>query len=213
MGISQAGIIFRPPTPITDAGAFVSALLGTEAIAIVPPPRSLDTRLAHNVAVEEFGDVVVVSNSDLAWPLLAAGRLDEPALWAKLGSPAQWMAFCYLDSGGSYGYALYEAERLVRRRLQTTGLRDHPPLAEHGEPLPCERRWLDAPWQLDDEDEDDEPVPYCIHPNTGNVSTQEYLTARMLADLARQTWGLLPWDWTWANRPRMQSFELPARRA
>lgn len=206
MGISQSSIVFRPDAPIADMRALVSALLGAPATPVTPPQyQSLDTRFPENVIVEEFGDVVVVSNFDFVWKLLAGTSDAEPSIWAALGSPAQWMAFCYMDSGGTYGYALYDTDRPTRRRVQTTGLPGVPPLVEHGEPLHVEQRWLDAPWAMEGDDPDDQ-VKVFTHPDSGAVTTESYLTARMLSDLSTQLWGMCPWEWP--TRPRMHFFEI-----
>lgn len=189
--------------------ALVSAVFGSPATPVTPPQyQTLDTRLPENVLVEDFGDVVVVSNFDLVWNLLLRRAQFEPSIWASLGLPERWMAFCYVDSGGSYGYAIYEGDRLMRSRLQTMDLPDMPPLVEWGEPLPLEKEWLNAPWsmEVDDPDDPEDQVKVFRHPDTGAETTEEGLTVTMLRELSTQLWGMCPWDWT--TRPRLHYFEV-----
>jgi hypothetical protein len=209
MGISQSSLVFRRNAPITDMCALVHAVFDAPATPVTPPQfQTLDTRLPENVLVEEFGDVVVVSNFDLVWNLLARPSDAEPSIRAALGSPDRWMAFCYMDGGGTYGYAMYEGDRLTRSRLQTTDLPGVPPLVEYGEPLPLERKWLDAPWVMEGDDpvDPDDRVKVFTHPDTGAVTTEEYMTAQILSDLSTQLWGMCPWEWP--TRPHMQYFQV-----
>jgi hypothetical protein len=209
MGISQASIVFRPSAQITDMSALVCAVFGAPATPVTPLRyQTLDTRYPENVGIEDFGDVVVVSNFDLVWNLLLRRAYAEPSIWAALGSPERWMAFCHMDGGGTYGYAIYEGDRLTRSRLQTMDLPDMPPLVEWGEPLTLERKWLDAPWsmEMDDPDATEDQVKVFRHPDTGAETTEEYMTATMLRDLSMQLWGMCPWDWP--TRPRLHYFNV-----
>lgn len=209
MGISQASLVFRAKEPIKDMRALVCALFGAPAIPVTPPQfQTLDPRFRENVVVEEFGDVVVLSNFELVWNLMTRQSDAEPTIWAALGSPDRWMAFCYMDGGGTYGYGIYERDRLIRFRLQTTDLPDMPPLVECGEPLPLERKWLDAPWEMegDDPDATDDRIKVFRHPDTGAATTEEYMTAQILSDLSTQLWGMCPWEWP--TRPLLHYFEL-----
>lgn len=214
MGISQSSLVFRPNAPITDMRALVHAVFGAPAMPVTPPQyQTLDTRFPENVLVEEFGDVVVVSNFELVWNLMVRPSDAEPSIWAALGSPDRWMVFCYMDSGGTYGYAIYEDDRLTRSRMQTMGLAHVPPLVEYGEPLPLERKWLDAPWAMEGDDSaaTDDRVKVFRHPDTGAVTTEEYMTAQILSDLSTQLWGMCPWEWP--TRPLMHYFQVALPRA
>lgn len=209
MGISQASLVFRAKEPISDMRALVCAVFGAPAMPVTPPQyQTLDPRFPENVVVEEFGDVVVVSNFELVWNLMERQSDAEPSIWEALGSPDRWMAFCYMDGGGTYGYAIFEGDRLTRSRIQTTGLPDMPPLVEYGEPLPLEKKWLDAPWAMegDDSDAPDDRVKVFRHPDTGAVTTEEYMTAQILSDLSTQQWGMCPWEWP--TRPLLHYFEV-----
>ena len=205
---------FRAEAPIMDMSALVSAVFGAATTPVAPPQyQTFDTRRPENILVEEFGDVVVVSNFDLVWNLLARPSDAEPSIWAALGSPEQWMAFCYMDSGGTYGYAMYEGDRLTRSRLQTTGLPNVAPLVECGEPTSLERKWLDAPWTMEADDPEDpgDQVKVFRHPDTGAETTEQYMTARILTDLSTQLGGVCPWEWP--TRPRMHYFQVVLPRA
>ncbi len=191
MGIAQAGIAFRISQSIDDLEGFVTSVFGERATETpLPVSERFDIRNHSDVMVQSFGDVCFISNDDLAWPLIRRTEADAGRLHAALGRPELLMAFCHYDVGGSHGYAIFENGVRRRTRLQTSNLPDVPALAQCGEPLPFEQRWLAA--QHDAEAGDGSQLVYLG--NREVVVAARDLTGRMLQDGLDALFGICPWE-------------------
>ena len=200
MGIAQAGIAFRCTESVSDMAAWMGRVFAEQA-AEIPLPVSVrfDIRNHSDVMVQTFGEVCFVSNDDLAWPLIRNDAADVTRLHAALGAPELLMAFCHYDSGGSHGYAVFEHGRRIRTRLQSSGAHERPALAESGQPLPFEQRWLGARHSLPTEargaataTSGDERMVFLGEGEV--VVPARDLTGRMLQDGLDALFGVCPWE-------------------
>ena len=198
MGYTQGGLILRRSSATEDPIALVERLTGERAEELDRTnPWPFDPRRHNDVLVQFSGDACVITNNDLSWPLLEQADADASALHRALGSPDLFVAFCRYDSGGSYGYAVVEQGRVVRRRLQTPGVPSLPPLSESGTPLAFETPWLSANFFYDEEDDDvpDDEREKILYLDDKDDGIPEYwLTCRLLEMLLEERFGVVPWD-------------------
>ena len=191
MGIAQAGIAFRISDSVMDLEAFLTQVFEERATETpLPVSERFDIRNHSDVMVQTFGDVCFISNDDLAWPLIRRPEADASRLHAALARPELLVAFCHYDVGGSHGYAVFERGQRRRTRLQTCNLPDVPALAQSGEPLPFEQRWLAAQRDTDG-DEADRMV--WLGSREVVVPARD-LTGRMLQDGLDALFGVCPWE-------------------
>ena len=196
MGIAQAGVAFRPTTPIVDFGELVSRLFNEDANEIAHPNhREFDIRKPTDVMVQMFGDVCFICNDKLAWGLLENQEADTSELYRALGGPELILAFCQYESGGSYGYTFIENGRRTRSRLQTTGIPSLPPLRESGTPKEFENRWLSAEFYLEEDDCPVEERQKIFWQGEPRIDVPEYyLTGRMLYEALQLYFSVCPWE-------------------
>jgi hypothetical protein len=193
MGIAQAGIAFRTSDRVDDQEAFMTSVFQERATETpLPVSERFDVRNHSDVMVQTFGDVCFISNDDLAWPLIRCTDVDVARLHAALGRPALLVAFCHYDAGGSHGYAVFEHGVRRRTRLQTSNLPDVPALAQCGEPLPFEQRWLAAGRDADDGGDEASRMVWLGDRAVG-VPARD-LTGRMLQDGLAALFGVCPWE-------------------
>lgn len=197
MGITQAGLVFKRSAVTADPVALVEKLTGKRAAELDrATPGPFDTRNHSDVLVQFSGDVCIISNHDLAWPLLEDPAADVRELHQRLGAPADLMVFCRYDSGGTCGYVLIENGERVRSRLETTGVPSLPPLLEAGTPTPLEARWLSAPFYFEEDDEDlpeDERTKIFYLGDREEEVAESWLTSHLLRGLLEQRFGVCPW--------------------
>jgi immunity protein 49 of polymorphic toxin system len=136
MGTAQGGIIFAMAEPDCSTWDLVADLFGPDFVALEQRPRDFDTRHPGDILVQRMGDVWAILGGGLDWPLLSESEPETGAIWAALRRPQHFLAFCRYDSGGSYGFALFEQGRRVRTLLHTPDS-----LTEIGDPLPFEQPW------------------------------------------------------------------------
>ncbi|WP_431265177.1 hypothetical protein ACQ859_07075 [Roseateles chitinivorans] len=200
MGYTQAGLILKRSTTTDDPLALVERLTGELAEELNRQnPWPFDPRSHNDVLVQFANGACVITNHDLVWSILEDPDFDVEALHQKLGAPDSFMVFCRYDGGGTFGYAVVEQGRLVRRRLQTTGVPSLPPLTDVGEPLALEAPWLSAKFFYED-DEDEEDIPEderekILYLDDKDDGIPEYwLTCRLLEKLLEERYGVIPWD-------------------
>ena len=211
MGIVQAGLAFSLAEPAADLGALVARLTGETPVAIHRPNwGDFDIRRPGDVMVQVFGNACFVCNGKIAAPLMEHPERDATASYEALGRPDFFMAFYCLDSGGTYGYALFEHGVRVRSRLQSDAGPPHqPPLVEFGTPTELEQQWLGAVWRLE-EDENAPPeewVKLFIHGSHPLPVPEFGLTSRMLYEICMQRFGVCPWDTQQQGQTHL--FKLP----
>ncbi len=210
MGIAQAGIAFRISDSVTDVASFVGAVFAEPATEIpLPVSAHFDIRNHCDVMVQTFGDVCFISNDDLAWPLIAGDAADSGRLHAALGAPALLVAFCHYDARGNHGYAIFEAGRRVRTRLQRSREPGGHELMESGTPRPFEQRWLAARHYLEAEATAGDARVFFLGEREVLVPGRE-LTGRMLQDGLAALFGVCPWETLLT--PTYRFFRLGAER-
>ncbi|MQA18197.1 DUF6928 family protein [Rugamonas rivuli] len=187
MGLSTAGVAFKPDsfTP-GDEQEMIRRAFGS---AFHPIPASEirnyhDIRVPGNIAVESKNGATFIYNGELAERVLFEGQALEPALLSALGSPEVIVVFCHYDSGGSFGYAIWEKGVRVRSRVHTLDK-----TSDDGVPMELELPWLQAE-QLVDEDGE---LAY-RNMESGEIATEAYVTARMLGQVMDGLFGVAPWD-------------------
>lgn len=212
MGIAQAGVAFRPKTPITDMAAFISALFDESAAPISPPDiGSFDIRHDSDVMVEQYGDVYFIASDRLVWDFLENHQKDFSYLYQCLGSPDLALLYCHYDSGGSYGYAFIENGVRTRSRLQTTGVPDLPPNIECGEPKDFEKEWLDAQSYIEEDDCPIEERQRIFYKGDREEQVPEsYLTAKLLYEALQINFSVCPW--ATETKPTYHFFKLTKKK-
>ncbi|WP_067060736.1 hypothetical protein [Roseateles chitosanitabidus] len=198
MGYAQAGLVLKRSALTDEPIALAERLTGERAEELDRKnPWPFDPRLHHDLLVQFSGDVCVITNNDLVWPLLERADADASALHRQLGAPDLFIAFCRYDSGGTFGYAIVKQGQVVRRRLQTTDVPSLPPLSESGAPLPLEAPWLSANFFYDEEDEEipeDEREKILYLDDKDDGIPEYWLTIRLLEMLLEEHFGVIPWD-------------------
>lgn len=176
MGTAQGGIIFGVTEPDCSAVDLVAALYGPDFTELGSRPRDFDTRHPGDILVQRMGDVWAISGGGLEWPLLSGSECDTGAIWEALQRPQEFLAFCRYDSGGSYGFALFEQGRRVRSLLHTPGS-----LTEIGDPLPFEQPWWNeadsalAALETQEDEEEAEGEARAIRQNLASALVREAL--------------------------------------
>jgi hypothetical protein len=146
---------------------------------------SHDIRVPGNVAVESTNGITFVYNGEIAEDILFKGKPLHREVFGALGKPELVVIFCHYDSGGSFGYAVIRNGVTIRSRVQTMGR-----TTDEGTPNECELPWLQAEKFTE---EVGEPSA-CRNVATGEVTSEDYLTARLLTQIMIAFFGLAPWD-------------------
>lgn len=196
MGIAQAGFAFRSAAPIEDLKNFVANLCGSDVVQIEHPNRGeFDTRNDLDIMVEVFDNVYFVCNSAMSWKYLEHQNLDHQSVFAALGMPAFFMAFCHFDTGSSYGYALFEDGVRTRSILNTMAAPRLPPVIESGDPKDFEMRWSTANFYLDEDDCPREEWQKIYFQGNREIEMPEHqIPARLLYEAMQKYLGVYPWD-------------------
>lgn len=191
VGVSQAAIAFRTQQKDFNPQQVVSRLFSKRAEVLEQRPPRFDTRVASEVAVEQYGDIWVISSSALTMPLLENPHYSVSELHEILGSPAMIIPFCQFDSGGTYGYGLIENGVLTRSRLH---LFDSP-VQQFGPLKPFEERWASAQFYIEEDDcpEDERQKIYYL--GDREVEVPEFgLSSRLCYEALIEHLGICPWD-------------------
>lgn len=187
MGLSTAGVAFKHNsfTP-EDQQEMIRRAFGS-AFHSIPASEirnSHDIRVPGNIAVESTNGATFVYNGELAERVLFEEQALEPELLAALGNPEVVVVFCHYDSGGSFGYAIWEKGVRIRSRVHTLEK-----TSDDGVPMELELPWLQAEQFVD---EDGEPAYRNLE--SGEIATEAYVTARMLRQVMGGLFGVAPWD-------------------
>ncbi|MFJ2366314.1 hypothetical protein ACIPIN_21860 [Pseudomonas sp. NPDC087697] len=192
MGVAQAGIAFRSGEESFTPELAVASLFGKSVNRLSAPiDRSFDSRHDHHVLVQQFGDIWIISNHALVWPILENPEHDLCGLHEILDKPALMIAFCQYDSGDSYGYALIEDGVLTRSRLQASGS----DVRLFGVTKPFEQKWETAEFYLDEDDCPEEEWQKVYYLDDRKVTVPEYyLTSRLAYEALTENFGVCPWE-------------------
>lgn len=103
-----------------------------------------DTRNVGDVAVEWSPQCLMVANSEFCDDLLFHGNRRSYDRFLELtGMRGRVVFFCMYDSGGNYGFSMFEDGRAIRHRLHSIGFPRTLSIM-HGKPLTVEQSWLPA---------------------------------------------------------------------
>lgn len=207
MGLSTAGIAFRPTSDTPDEEEMIRRAFG-EAFHAVPMSdarSSHDIRVPGNIAVESKNGAIFIYNGEIAERLLLKREPIEPSLLSALGTPEIAVVFCHYDSGDSFGYIILEGGLQIRSRIYTLDQ-----TFDEGSPKEFELPWMQADPFVEEEGE---PAVY-RNIETGQTATEPYVTANMLNVAMKVLFGACPWD-TWDYRSKFNYYrrELPAETA
>lgn len=192
MGLSTAGMAFRPGASALHEQELVRMVFGSSPIQPSETQKSHDIRLPGNVAVESKNGVTFLYNGEIAGKILFEGQGLEPAVFAALGAPELVLVFCHYDSGDSFGYAIVKDGVTVRSRVHTLDK-----TTDQGVPDAFELPWLQAEPFIEEEGE----PPARRNLKTGEVASESYVTARLLVDVMNAFFGYTPWDdWNYKTK-------------
>jgi len=208
LGLSTAGLAFRPNASTLDEQALVQKAFGS-SFDPSATGTAHDIRVPGNVVVESKNGATFVYNGEIAGKVLFEGQSLEPAVFAALGAPELVVVFCHYDSGGSFGYAIIKDGIKVRSRVHTLDK-----TVDEGTPNAFELPWLTAESLVEDEGE----PPAYRNLETGEVTTEPYVTAHLLVQVMNAFFGVVPWDeWNYKTKftyySRQPAAKTPARSA
>lgn len=195
MGLSTAGLAFKPTSSTPDdeeemiRRAFGKAF---HAVSASEVRGSHDVRVLGNIAVESKNDAIFIYNGEIAERILFKGEAVESTLLSALGTPELAVVFCHYDSGGSFGYVILEDGMRIRSRIHTLDK-----TSDEGNPMDFELSWLKARLFVEEEGE----PPVYRNTETGQTSTEAYVTANMLDVAMKTLFGVCPWDeWNYKSK-------------
>jgi hypothetical protein len=163
----------------------VQVVFGSSAIQPSETQKAHDIRVPGNVAVESRNDTTFLYNGEIAGKILFEGQSLDPAVFAALGAPELVVIFCHYDSGGSFGYAIVENGVMGRSRVHTLDKTN-----DEGVPTAFELPWLQTESFIEEEGE----PPVYRNLKTGEVSSESYVTAHLLAEVMKAFFSVAPWD-------------------
>jgi hypothetical protein len=191
MGLSTAGLVFKPSSSTPPDPEIVRLAFG-ERFELVPEAEASKENRLHlpgNLAFERTSGVLFIYSDEAVQKYLFGGESPSPSFFEALGNPTHVMFFCYYDSGGSFGYRIFENSVPARRRLYT-GFET----LDEGVPKAFEHAWLNAEQFVEN---DDEPPVY-RNTETGEVRSEGNVTAAMLRLALIGNYGIRPrdqWDY------------------
>jgi hypothetical protein len=183
---------FRPGASTLHEQELVRVVFGSSPIQPSEMQKSHDIRLPGNVAVESKNGVTFLYNGEIAGKIVFEGQALEPAVFAALGAPELVLVFCHYDSGDSFGYAIVKDGVTVRSRVHTLDK-----TTDQGVPHEFELPWLQAEPFIEEEGE----PPAYRNLKTGEVASESYVTARLLAEVMNAFFDFAPWDdWNYTTK-------------
>ena len=195
MGLSTAGLAFRPNALTLDEQALVQKAFGS-SFDPSATEKVHDIRVPGNVAIESKNGTTFIYNGEIAAKILFERQSLEPAVFAALGAPELVVVFCHYDSGGSFGYAIIKDGITVRSRVHTLDK-----TVDEGTPHAFELPWLKAETFIEEEGE----PPAYRNLETGDVTSEPYVTARLLVQVMNAFFGVVPWD-DWDYRTKFNCY-------
>lgn len=124
MGRATAGLICRAAEDTRSDERRLFEITGKTFLPLgsrfpLLSPR-FDPRNEDDFILATLGDIGFVFNGPMVNKIVFDGCYDDiPRLSAALHNPHVLLAFCWYDSGGSYGCAMFKDEGIVRRILMT----------------------------------------------------------------------------------------------
>jgi hypothetical protein len=124
MGMATAGLICRAAEDTRSDERRLFEITGKTFLPLGSrfpqlSPR-FDPRNDDDFILATLGDIGFIFNGPMVEKIMFDGCYDNvPRLSAALHNPHDLLAFCWYDSGGSYGFAMFKDENIVRRILMT----------------------------------------------------------------------------------------------
>ena len=199
MGLSTAGLVFRPNASTLGEQELVQVVCGSSAIQPSETYMVHDIRVPGNVAVESRNGAIFLYESEISEKILFKGQSLEPAVFAALGAPELLVIFCHYESGGSFGYAIVKNGMTVRSRVHLQFK-----TKDEGVPNDFELPWLQAESFIEEEGE----PPLYRNLKTGKVASESSVTSRLLVEVMNAFFGVAPWD-AWDPRSKLNYYSRP----
>lgn len=192
-GLSTAGVAFRATSSTPQEPIMIQRAFGAAFQAVSPlDGSSRDIRNPGNIAVESKNGVTFVYNGEYAGRILFGEESVDASVLSALGNPELVVVFCHYDSGNSFGYVIVEHGVRTRYRLYT---RDK--TIDEGVPRDFERSWLKAAALVDGKGE----PPVYRNKDTGEVASEDNVTAGLLDSAMRSFFGIIPWtQWDYKSK-------------
>lgn len=194
MGLATAGLAFKPTSSTPSEQDMIRRAFGEECRFIPESDlkASHDIRLPGNIDVESTHGATFVYCGDIAERILFKEEVLDASFLAAIGDPEVVVVFCHYESGGSFGYAIFEKGVRARFRLHSQGT-----TSDKGAPMEFELPWLNAQLVVEEEGE----PPAYLNTRTGRASSETYLTAVMLDDTMMALFGVCPWEeWNYKTK-------------
>jgi hypothetical protein len=194
MGLSTAGFAFKTTSFTPTEQEMIRRAFGSDS-RLVPdsdPADSSDIRVPGVIAVESRHGSAFIYSDEFAGRVLFDRQPVSASFLSALGNPDTLLVFCHYDSGGSFGYLVIEGGVQTRYRLHLEGTTTY-----EGAPKDYEKAWLHAKEVVE---ESGEP-PAFQNIETGEISSKEYVVARLLNDTLIRLFGGCPLDdWNYKTR-------------
>lgn len=182
MGMTAAGIIFKLKSDLSDTEilSLINDCVYSDIEKVESPIfgiNNFDIRHDSDFVISRERNNCFIANSDIVRKILSSTEYAEK-IYSLLNSPPLFVAYYIYDSGGSYGYAVYESGVKRFSRIQNFD----EPMIVTGEPTEIERKWVNAKTyeEKDEEYPDDEgQILYYIDDSEERHSA-ESLTVTMI---------------------------------
>lgn len=108
MGLAVCGMVFQRQSGIFEPDKIISTLFGEQFRRLSQPSDSFDIRRDEFISIELIDNTCFVYSSALTNQFVFNQSEDISGIYNALEMPELILAFCHLDSGGSYGYVFFE---------------------------------------------------------------------------------------------------------
>lgn len=188
MGLAVAGAVFFAPFDISQHA--IERLAGVPLVE-APVSGQYDLRNEGEVLTATLGAIGIVLNGPVFDEVLFSPDLDTAnehgRRIAAATSARQFLVFCNYDSGGSYGFALFEGQAFARRRVIVAASRD----IQDGAPIAIESRWSRTDLSPDERaNYDPEEAPFYRDDVSGAIVTALQLPHVMTTSVVNELSGL-----------------------
>jgi len=188
MGTTASGVLFSNTVKTEEAKGLLSLIVGEEVTPFDSKSSGqFDTRKASDIGISVIDGHTHIDYFVVAQAVLQDSSYDVTPLYDAFGKPSTMLFYVSMDSGDSYGYALFKDGVRVRSRSQFASA----PGPKFGEPSEYEKRWLNAPYKL----EDDEKI-YSLQNQEGKVEFlyEGEIEQNFLTNIFLETFGYCPWE-------------------
>lgn len=199
MGLSTAGLAFKQSSSTPSEQDIIRLAFGDQFVRIpddVMKPHEI--RRPGNIDLESTRDALFIYNDDIVRKIFFELEVPHPSFFEAFGNPKTLIFFCHSDSGGSFGYRIFENGLPVRLRFY-----DGTSTTDEGTPKEFEFSWLHAEAFFAEED----APPAFRNRETGQVQYEGYLTAALLRLAMKEYFGMCPWD-DWNYKTKFSRYQV-----